>query len=86
LTLLDEIPGEPDRLLQSGGSAIIGPNGDYLAGPVFDEPVILTAEIEPNAAIESRLTLDTDGHYARPDIFEMTVNEKTAEGVKFDGG
>jgi hypothetical protein len=48
--------------------------------------VILTAVIDPYAAFERSLTLDTDGLYARPDIFELTFNEKTAEGVKFDGG
>ncbi len=84
LALLDEIPGEAERLLQFGGSAIISPNGDYLAGPIFDEIAILTAEIDPNAAIEGRLTLDTDGHYARPDVFQLYVNEKTAEGVTFE--
>ncbi len=74
LSLLDEIPGEPETFLMRGGSAIIAPNGDILAGPAAPAPVFVTAEIEPQKAIDGRLTLDVTGHYARPDVFQLQVN------------
>jgi nitrilase len=72
--LLNEIPGGDGHLLMRGGSAIIAPDGSYLAGPLFDEAGILTAEIHPRLAIEGRLALDTCGHYSRPDVFCLEVN------------
>lgn len=83
LALLNEIPGESEELLMQGGSAIIAPNGDYLAGPLFNEPGIVTAEIQPHMAIEGRLTLDVNGHYARPDIFQLQVNEAPQQNVVY---
>ncbi len=64
-----ELQSDPDALLLRGGSAIIGPDGAILAGPVFDEETILTAEIDLNRIREEQLTLDVTGHYARPDVF-----------------
>jgi len=74
LELLREIPGEPDDLIQRGGTAIIGPDGEYLAGPVWDEEAIITTEIDPGLAVEERLTFDAAGHYNRPDVFNFRVN------------
>ncbi|WP_199798321.1 nitrilase-related carbon-nitrogen hydrolase [Hymenobacter lapidiphilus] len=64
-----ELQADPDALLLRGGSAIIGPDGTVLAGPVFDEEIILTAEIDLGRIREEQLTLDVTGHYARPDVF-----------------
>lgn len=77
LALLRDIPGEPDDFLQRGGSAIIGPDGRYLAGPVWETETVVTAEIDPRQVIEERLTLDVAGHYNRPDIFHFHVNRET---------
>ena len=85
-SLLDEIPGDPDRLLMRGGSAIIAPDGSYLAGPLYDQPGILTAEIRPSLAVEGRLLLDTCGHYSRPDIFRLSVNTAPQENTVFHSG
>lgn len=74
LELLRAIPGEPDDFLQRGGSAIIGPDGGYLAGPVWEEEAIVYAEVDPARVIEERLTLDVAGHYSRPDVFRFRVN------------
>lgn len=73
LELLASIPGEPDDLLQRGGSAIIGPDGGYLAGPVWEEEAIVVAEIDPERIVDERLTFDAAGHYNRPDVFEFRV-------------
>jgi nitrilase len=61
----------PDQWVLRGGSAIIGPDGAYLAGPVLDEPRVLTAELDPGRAREESMTLDVTGHYHRPELFEF---------------
>jgi predicted amidohydrolase len=76
-----DLPGELERpadlpdhkLILRGGSAIIAPDGGYLAGPIFDEEIILTADLDLSQVIREKLTLDVSGHYARPDVFEFRV-------------
>lgn len=63
----------PDQLLLRGGSAIIGPDGSYLAGPLYDEPGILVAELDYRRNREEAMTLDVTGHYQRREIFELSV-------------
>jgi len=63
----------PSQFVLRGGSAIIGPNGAYIAGPVFDEPCILTAELDLNQVREELMSLDVAGHYSRPDCLELRV-------------
>ncbi|MDQ3088482.1 MAG: carbon-nitrogen hydrolase family protein [Acidobacteriota bacterium] len=70
-------------LLQSGGSAIIAPDASYVVEPVFDESRILYGELELDLVKQGRLLLDTDGHYSRPDVFELRVNEKPQRNVTF---
>lgn len=72
LELLGEIPGEPDEFLLRGGSAIIAPDGRLLAGPLMESEGILSARIDPREATEGHLTLDVAGHYARPDILQLS--------------
>ncbi len=73
----------PDGLIHNGGSAIIGPDGGYIAGPLFDQAGVLTATLDLAMRAENKMTLDTAGHYARPDIFELTVDTREKSGVKF---
>ncbi len=75
---------DPETVLIRGGSCIIGPLGEVLAGPVFDAPVILTADIDPGAIARATFDLDVVGHYARPDIFRLSVNTRPAQAVRFD--
>jgi nitrilase len=63
----------PTQLVQRGGSAIIAPNGRYLAGPVYDEETILMATLDLGEIIRESMTLDVTGHYSRPDVFDLTV-------------
>jgi predicted amidohydrolase len=63
----------PEQLVMRGGSAIIGPDGQYLAGPVYDEPVILRAELPLDRIREEGMALDVAGHYARRDCFSFEV-------------
>jgi nitrilase len=58
-----------------GGSAILGPDGRYLAGPLYDEEGILYAELDPARLHEERQRFDPAGHYHRPDVLRLTVSE-----------
>lgn len=77
---------EPDAILMRGGSCIIDPLGKVLAGPVFDEESILFAELDVADVARSRLDFDAVGHYARPDVFSLTVDERPRNPVVFVGG
>jgi len=82
--LLESIP--PDRVyLKDGGGAVIAPDGTYLAGPIHRDPATLHAEIDFAAAGGGRMYLDTSGHYARPDVFELSVDTRPRLGVQFKG-
>ncbi|HEX3867153.1 MAG TPA: hypothetical protein VHV78_10380, partial [Gemmatimonadaceae bacterium] len=64
----------PEQWMLRGGSAIIGPDGAYLAGPVYDEPAVLVAEIDLTRVRAESMSLDVAGHYARPDCLELRVD------------
>jgi nitrilase len=66
-----------------GGSVIVGPLGGVLAGPRYDCECILTAELDVGEIAEGKFDLDVVGHYARPDVFQLEVNEVAAPAVKF---
>lgn len=70
---LEVLRSQPDALILRGGSAIIGPDGMVLAGPIFDEETILIAEIDFSTITKESLTLDVTGHYARPDLFDLRL-------------
>ena len=59
-----------------GGSAILGPDGAYLAGPLYDEEGILYAELDPARLWEERQRFDPAGHYHRPDVLSLTVTPR----------
>lgn len=75
LACYDELQFAPEVMCR-GGSAIIDPNGNYLAGPLFDKAGILFANLDLSLISKSRYDLDVIGHYARPDVFHLIVNEK----------
>jgi nitrilase len=68
-----ELADAPDPLCR-GGSAIVGPLGEYVAGPLWDEAGILYGHIDPGAIVEARFDFDAVGHYSRPDLFHLSVN------------
>ena len=61
-----------------GGSAILGPDGGYLAGPLWDEEGILYAELHPERLEEERQRFDPVGHYHRPDVLRLDVTKPTS--------
>jgi len=74
---------DPSTVLIRGGSVIVGPLGDALAGPVYDKEAVITADIDLSDAIRGKYDLDVVGHYARPDIFSLSVNETAQRPVNY---
>ncbi len=72
----------PEGRLKAGGSAILAPDARYLAGPAL-EPCILVADLDPTEVTRGHLVMDTAGHYARPDVFELRVHTEARDGVVF---
>ncbi len=62
-----------DDLLGRGGSAILGPDGGYLAGPLYGEEGILYADLEPDRLYEERQRFDPAGHYNRPELLHFEL-------------
>jgi nitrilase len=62
-------------IIGRGGSAILAPDGSYLAGPLYDEEGILYAELDPQRLFEERQRFDPAGHYHRPDVLQLSVRE-----------
>ena len=71
---LDELDEHPDVICR-GGSAIISPFGEVLAGPLYDKQGILFADIDLAEVARGKFDFDVVGHYARPDVFQLVVNE-----------
>ncbi len=66
-----------------GGSCIIGPLGQILAGPKYGDECILTADLDLTELPRAKFDFDVVGHYARPDVFRLEVNEKPMKSVTF---
>jgi nitrilase len=71
----------PDSVLMRGGSLIISPLGRILAGPDFDGEKILTADLDLNEIGRGKFDFDAAGHFSRPDVFQLIVNESPARPV-----
>jgi nitrilase len=77
---LKELDEQPEIMCR-GGSAIISPLGKVLAGPLYEQEGILFADLDLGAIARSKFDFDVVGHYARPDVFQLTVNEKPSISV-----
>ena len=69
----EEMHNQPEIMCR-GGSVIVSPLGNILAGPLFDEEGILYAELDLAEVVQGRFDFDVVGHYARPDLFDFRVN------------
>lgn len=74
---------EEDRPLIQGNSVIVGPLGDVLAGPLKNETGLITACIDLDELVKARYDFDVVGHYSRPDVFSLSVNERAKSSVVF---
>jgi nitrilase len=66
---------DPATVMSRGGSCIVDPMGRVLAGPAFDGPAILSADLHLDEIARGKFDFDVAGHYARPDVFRLVVNE-----------
>ena len=86
----DAFPGknqlfpDQDEWINPGDSVIVAPSGKIVAGPLRQEFGMLTAEIDLAECGAARRTLDTAGHYARPDIFQLHIDRRPLKPVAFD--
>jgi nitrilase len=72
---IEELADQP-QVLCRGGSAIYGPLGEIIAGPLYDQEGILYADLDMAEIDRSKFDFDVTGHYARPDVFHFRVNNK----------
>lgn len=73
---------DPGLVMMRGGSAIISPLGQVLAGPDFDGETILYANLDPRDIARGKFDFDATGHYARPDVFELSVDTRAKPAVR----
>ncbi|ASJ55959.1 nitrilase [Brevibacillus formosus] len=82
LACYEDLASSPDEMCR-GGSAIVGPLGDYIVEPVFGREEILYADLDIRDIAYSQFDFDVVGHYSRPDVFTLLVNEEKKENVKW---
>ncbi len=73
----------PDTVLIRGVTSIVSPMGEVIAGPLYGQPGIVTADIDLDPIIQGKFDLDVIGRYARPDIFRLEVNEQPSPPVVY---
>jgi nitrilase len=73
---------DPAEVMSRGGSCIVGPLGELLAGPDYEGETILTADLDLDEIARAKFDFDVVGHYARPDVFQLQVNEVPARTVQ----
>lgn len=79
---IEDLVDLPDVLCR-GGSAIVSPLGQYVAGPLFDQEGILVADLDLADLARAKFDFDVVGHYARPDVFQLIINEQPARTATF---
>lgn len=77
---IEALADQPEVLCR-GGSAIVSPLGEYVAGPLFDEEGMLVADLDVGEVARAKFDFDVVGHYGRPDVFQLTINERPAPPV-----
>jgi nitrilase len=83
-TLGIEVPHwDGQRPLIQGNSVIVGPLGEVLAGPLRGEEGLISAEIDLEELVRARYDFDVVGHYSRPDVFSLVVDERVKRTVEF---
>lgn len=72
---IEELSDQPEVMCR-GGSVIVNPMGEVVAGPLYGQEEILYAELDLAEVARSKFDFDVAGHYSRPDVFDFRVNEK----------
>jgi len=82
LACYEELVSAPHEMC-AGGSAIVGPLGNYIKEPVYGKEDILIADLDLREIAYSQFDFDVVGHYSRPDVFQLLVNEEKKDSVKW---
>jgi len=72
---IEELESQPEIMCR-GGSAVISPMGEVIAGPLYDQEGILFADLDRTEISQGKFDFDVAGHYARPDVFQLLVDER----------
>jgi nitrilase len=72
---------DPEAVMSRGGSCIVDPLGEVLAGPDYEGETILVADLDLDEIARAQVDFDAVGHYARPDVFRLEVNERPTPAV-----
>lgn len=81
----DEEPS-PESVVCAGGSVIISPSGTVLAGPNFEGEALISADLDFGEIVRAKFDFDVVGHYARPEVLRLTVNDRPFDPVAFSSG
>jgi nitrilase len=82
LETLHELDDQPDVICR-GGSVIISPFGEVIEGPLYGEEGILYADLDLGEVVKGKVDFDVVGHYARPDVFQLLINEEPLAPIKY---
>nr|WP_298793495.1 carbon-nitrogen hydrolase family protein [uncultured Allomuricauda sp.] len=80
---LDKILEKAPSILANGGSAIAGPDGEWIVEPVVDKEGLIYETLDFNRVYEERQNFDPVGHYSRPDVTKLKVNRERQSTVQF---
>jgi nitrilase len=76
-----ELTEQPEVMCR-GGSTVVSPLGEVLAGPLYDQEGILCTELDLDEIVRARFDFDVVGHYTRPDVFQLLINEQPQPPVR----
>uniref|UniRef100_A0A7N0SXA1 cyanoalanine nitrilase n=1 Tax=Kalanchoe fedtschenkoi TaxID=63787 RepID=A0A7N0SXA1_KALFE len=73
----------PEYVVCPGGSVIISPSGTILAGPNYEGEALITADLDLGDIARAKFDFDVVGHYSRPEVLKLTVNDQPMHPVSF---
>ncbi|KAJ4970827.1 hypothetical protein NE237_003926 [Protea cynaroides] len=73
----------PDSIVCAGGSVIISPSGQVLAGPNYEGEALISADLDLGEIVRAKFDFDVVGHYSRPDVLSLTVRDHPTSPVSF---
>jgi nitrilase len=78
-------PEGGESVMLTGGSGVLGPDAEWIAGPVYNEETIIYADLDLDHAAREQYAMDIVGHYNRPDIFSLNVDVRRRPHISWSG-